>query len=146
MGWAPEADDESGLNAAFAEADQALTAAFAAAVRPLGPPYRSMGSGKGPNCPVTRCVEWWVKLPGPGRYDSLSCEVNLLVTSDGPEVSGRIAAWRSLGRGVSDNDDLWRVDEIRVDSPAAAAAAVRRVAADVVHHLGRLDLGPYLAN
>jgi hypothetical protein len=144
MGWDRPSHEESALRAAFAETTQAVGGAFAQATGRFGCPLRGPRLGTNPDDTVSRWVEWWLDIPSP--FEAVSCELNLLVSSDGPEVFGRIAVWRYIGRGFSDNDDLWRSGDILVESPAAAAAALRQVGAELVRQCGLLDLRPYLAS
>jgi hypothetical protein len=142
--WDHLAQEEPALQAAFAETVQAVGEAFAQAVGRFGCPVRGPQLRTNPNESVSRWAEWWLDIPSP--FDAMSCELNLLATSDGPEVSGRIAVWRYLGRGFNDDDDLWRSADILVESPAEAAAALRQVGAELARQCGLLDLRPYLAN
>lgn len=143
MSWVASAGQDAMLQAAYLETAEAVGRAFARAVEACGAAVREPRFETNPNDPVSRYVEWWLELPAP--YDSMSCELNLLVSSESPEVFGRIAAWKYLGHGVSDNEDLWRSDDIAVHSPEAAAAALRTVGAELVRQCDRLDLRPYFA-
>lgn len=138
--WVSQAEPD--LQAAFAEAERVVGAAFSRVVgRSACPPPAKLG--KNPDEAVSQWVEWWVEIPAP--FESLSCEVLLLLTHDGPEVSGKIAAWKYLGHGFSDDAAVWEFEAQMVESPAAATAAVRRVTAELARQLGTLDLRPYLA-
>lgn len=142
MGWDRLSHEEPALQAAFAKTAESVGKAFIRAVSRHGYQVRGPRFGTNPNDPVSRYVEWWLDIPTP--FDSMSCELGLLPSSDGSEVSGRIAVWKYIGRGFSDNDDLWRSPDILVESPAAAIAALRSVGADLVRQCRRLDLRPYL--
>jgi hypothetical protein len=143
VGWEISPAEEAKLQAAFTETAKAVGEAFAVAVGLYGCEVRGPRFGTNPDDPVSRFVSWWVDIPSP--YEDLSCELDLLSNSGEPEVSGRIAVWKYIGRGFSDNDDLWRSDNLPVESPTAAAATLRQVGADLVRQCGSLELRPYFA-
>jgi hypothetical protein len=135
--------DEPELAAAFAEAQQAIGEAFAQAVGRFGYPLKEPYDGKNPHESISRWIEWWVgSISDP--FDSLSCELWLLCTDEGPEISGKVAIWKYLGRGCSDDTPLWQAQEQIVESPAQAAAVIRQTSAELVRQLGLIDLRPYL--
>ena len=135
--------DEPEFAAAFAEAERSMGEAFAQAVGRYGYKLEEPYEGTNPHESVSRWTEWWVSsIPDP--YDSLSCELWLLQTDEGPEVSGKIAVWKYLGRGCSDDTPLWQTQEQIVTSPAQAAAAIRQISAELVRQLVVVDLGPFL--
>lgn len=135
--------DEPELAAAFAEAQLAIGEAFAQAVGRYGFSPPAPRIGENPHEQVTRFLEWWVgEIPDP--YDSLSCELWLLYTDEGPEISGKVAVWKYLGRGCSDDTPLWQAQEQIVESPAQAAAVIRQTSTELVGQLAVIDLGPFL--
>jgi hypothetical protein len=142
MNWNHSPEDESALQAAFVEIAQSVGQAFIQAVGRFGYVVDGPLFGHNPDEKVSRWVSWWIDIPSP--YESMSCEMDMLVSSDGAEVSGRIATWRYIAHGYSDSDDVWRADDILVESPAAAIAAFRQVGEELVRQCGSLDLGLYV--
>ncbi len=141
MHWEPRAEEQPDLDAAFAEAERTVGEAFARAVERFGVIPRGPQFGTNPNESISRWIEWWIDLADP--YDSMSCEVMLLNSTDGPEISARIAVWRYLGKGVNDSDNLWHSGDIRVGTPSQAATALREATEELVRQLATLDLTPY---
>jgi hypothetical protein len=78
-------------------------------------------------------------------YEQFNCELDLSESGDGRVVSGWISMARYVGKGVALDDELYRSADHEVESPAAAAMAVRAMARVLAEQLGRLDLRPYLA-
>jgi hypothetical protein len=78
-------------------------------------------------------------------YEVLKCELDLSEWGDERLVQGWVDVRRYAGRGVLEDDDLWKSANHSVESPAAAATAIRAVAREMADQLGRIDLRPYLA-
>jgi hypothetical protein len=89
MNWEPRAEQHAELDAAFAEVESTVGSAMARAVERFGVVPSTSLHGTNPHESISRWIEWWLSLADP--YDSLSCEVMLLVDTDGPCVSARVA-------------------------------------------------------
>ncbi len=142
MTWQSTTAEESELQRTFMETAGAVGEAFCQVVGQFGYASDEPIFGKNPNDDISRWVTWWISLPD--TYESMSCELDLLDSCDGPEVFGRIAVWRYLGKGVSLDDDLWRSENISVSTALEAAQAFRQVGTELVRQCTLLDFRPYL--
>ncbi|MBL8812481.1 MAG: hypothetical protein JNM43_20120 [Planctomycetaceae bacterium] len=142
MSWENLDAEGKPLQAVLMEVTQSVGSAFMQAVGRYGYHVEAPRFGTNPNDPISCYVEWWLEIPAP--YELMSCELQLLATADGPEVSARIAVWRYLGKGISLDVDVWRSADVIVESPSAAAAELQRVGAELVRQCKLLDLATYL--
>jgi hypothetical protein len=147
MAWSLIHDELPELLTVLAEVERVIEPAFTEAIRPYGfvPAPKPEIDQFLPDKAEWR-IGWWLLLPDHlGPYETLRCELSLDEWDPWREVAGWIQAGRYVGHGVTVDDELWYSAKHRVETPAAAAAALRAVAGELVDHLGRVDLRPYLA-
>lgn len=147
MAWSLVVEQLPDLLTAFCDAEAVLTPAFWRAIQPFRfiPPQPEIDQFR-PGKDTWR-IGYWLYLPD-GRhapYEAFVCELDLGAWGDERLVQGWVNVRRYVGRGEDMDDGLWESEDRSVESPAAAAAAIRLVAAAMAEQLGRLDLRPYLA-
>lgn len=146
MAWSLILDELPDLLTAFAEVEHLIEPAFTEMIRPFGffpaptPAIDQFRPGE-----AEWRIGWLLHLPDRfGPYETVRCELSLDEWEPWREVAGWIRVDRYVGRGVTVDEELWCSGRHRVETPSTAAQALRLVAGEVVAHLGRVDLRPFL--
>jgi hypothetical protein len=147
MVWSLIVEQIPSLLTAFAEAEATLWPALRDALDPfrLHPPTAEIEQFRPDKCTWWLGYQLWLPYERLAPYERFDCELFLSESLTGREVTGWIDVERYAGKGMSSEDVLYQSSDYDVDSPAAAAAAIREVAQELAQQLGRLDLRPYLA-
>jgi hypothetical protein len=147
MAWSLIVEQLPDLLTAFADAEAVLWPALRDALYPFGlhPPAAEIDQFRPDEARWRLGYRLWLPYERLAPYERFDCELDLGESVAGRAVVGWIGVARYVGKGASLDDDLYRSPDYEVDSPLAAAAAVRSVAAEMAAQLGRLDLRPYLA-
>jgi hypothetical protein len=146
MAWLLVVEQLPDLLTAFADAEAVLWPALRDALYPFGfhPPAAEVEQFRPDKARWWLGYQLWLPYERLAPYERFDCELDLGESTGGRVVVGWIDVERYVGKGATLDEELYRSPDYEVDSPAAAAAAIRTVAAEMARQLGRLDLRQYL--
>jgi hypothetical protein len=142
MPWDATAD-RALLEQAVRACEAEITQAFAAVAGRLGlQPYAPEITPLDPAAPAYRLTVGALLDRSP--YEELAVDLDWDADDPCPEVRGWIWVGEYVGKGLVDQRQLWDSGAVPTATPEEAAAALRRVAAELCRQLGAIDFTPFV--